>query len=142
MLSKRSCRGDPSAGQAAKEASEQASAAVAGHLSPECWGFSARSPDTAQWNEEVWRCLSGVLKGNSETLMDTLGMGDGLELWRQLCAAHVLKTPEHADKLHQALNRIEPAKTLAEVRHKINTIMAGVLKHDSMTDEPMIIWLE
>ena len=69
--------------------------------------------------------------------MDTLAMGDGLELWRQLCAAHVQKTPEHADKLHQALNRIEPAKTLAEVRHKINTIMAGVVKHDSMTDEPM-----
>ena len=93
--------------------------------------------DTPKWNEEVWRCLSGVLKGNSETLMDTLAMGEGLELWRQLCAAHVLKTPEHADKLHQALNRIEPAKTLADVRHKINTIMAGVLKHDSMTDEPM-----
>ena len=72
--------------------------------------------------------------------MDTLGMGDGLELWRQLCAAHVQKTPEHADKLHQALNRIEPAKTLAEARHKINTIMAGVLKHDSMTDEPMSMY--
>ena len=69
--------------------------------------------------------------------MDTLAMGEGLELWRQLCAAHVLKTPEHADKLHQALNRSEPTKTLAEVRHKINMIMAGVLKHDSMTDEPM-----
>ena len=99
--------------------------------------ISARSPDTAKWNEEVWRCLSGVLKGNSETLMDTLAMGEGLELWRQLCAAHVMKTPEHADKLHQALNRIDPARNLSEVRHKINTIMAGVVKHDSMTDEPM-----
>ena len=99
--------------------------------------ISARSPDTARWNEEVWRCLSGVLKGNSETLMDTLAMGEGLELWRQLCAAHVMKTPEHADKLHQALNRIEPAKNLSEVRHKINMIMAGVVKHDSMTDESM-----
>ena len=49
-----------------------------------------------------------------------------------------MKTPEHADTLHQALNRLEPAKNLSEVRHNINTIMAGILKHDSMMpDEPM-----
>ena len=97
--------------------------------------ITARSMD--RWNEETWRCLAGVLKGNSETLMNTLEMGKGLELWRQLCAAHVMKTPEHADKLHQALNKLEPARNLSEVRHKINIIMAGISKHDSMTDEKM-----
>ena len=60
--------------------------------------------------------------------MKTLGMGQGLELWRRLCAAHVMQTPEHADKLHQALNRIDPAKNLSEVRRKINTITAGATK--------------
>ena len=90
--------------------------------------LTQRSADTPRWNEEAWRCLSGVLKGNAETLMNTLSMGEGLELWRQLCAAHVLKTPEHADKLHQALNRLDPAKNLSEVRHKIHTIMAGIFK--------------
>ena len=35
--------------------------------------IQARSLD--KWNEETWRCLSGVLKGNSETLMKTLDNG-------------------------------------------------------------------
>ena len=33
-----------------------------------------------KWDEETWRCLAGVLKGNWETLRNTLKSGQCLEL--------------------------------------------------------------
>ena len=47
--------------------------------------ISAHSLD--KWNEEVWRCLAGILKGNAETLLKTLHMGEGLELCFQSALA-------------------------------------------------------
>jgi len=87
-----------------------------------------------KWDEDVWRCLSGVLKGNWETLVNTLKYGQGLELWRQLVAGHVVRSPDHADSIHRALYNIPPAKNLGEVRHKINQVKAVIVRHDELAD--------
>ena len=90
-----------------------------------------------QWDEETWRCLAGVLRGQWETLKDTLKSGQGLELWRQLVGGHVIRSPDHADSIHQALHKVEPAKDLNEVRHKIHQVKAGIIRHDELASEPM-----
>ena len=93
--------------------------------------------DLVEWDEEVWRCLAGVLKGQWETLKNTLKNGQGLELWRQLVAGHITRGPDHADSINQALHAVSPAKDLGEVRHKLNVIKAGIIKYDELATEPM-----
>ena len=85
-----------------------------------------------KWDEEAWRCLAGVLKGPFETLKNTLASGRGLELWRQLYASHVTRSPDHADSIHRALYQVHPAKDVSEVRHKINVVKAGITQHDEL----------
>ena len=90
-----------------------------------------------EWEEEAWRCLAGVLRGQWETLKNTLKSGQGLELWRQLVAGHVTRSPDHADSIHQALHKMQPAKDLSDVRHKIHQVKAGIIRHDELASEPM-----
>ena len=51
-------------------------------------------------------------------------------------AGHVIRSPDHADAIHRALHQVAPAKNIEEVRHKINQIKAGIIKHDELAEDP------